>query len=208
MKHPHHRTCQTLSWYEARRTSGKAIETHRRFLHDGAGALSMVLRTKRKTLWWVCRPSTREHCEGEKMWIIEKEMERYSAVDIIYSWILASVTPNHKLNISFLLHLNWISSLLSSIFSYFNTISVIWGYFPDIPAGCVEALWDFFIICPTFDGVCRLRMPLGGSSGGTRSAGFSFNWTGKDMGSGSHTHMNTREETVWYHLHFIHIQKQ
>lgn len=40
----------------------------------------------------------------------------------------------------------------------------------------------------TFEGVCRLRRPLGGSSGGMRSDGLSFPWMGEGTGSGSHTH--------------------
>lgn len=38
----------------------------------------------------------------------------------------------------------------------------------------------------TFEISCRLRMPFGGSSGGTRSADLSLSWTGNVVGSGSH----------------------
>lgn len=48
---------------------------------------------------------------------------------------------------------------------------------------------DLFLFSSfTLEGGRRLRIPLGGSSGGMRSAGFSPNCQVKDEGSGKHTH--------------------
>ncbi len=66
----------------------------------------------------------------------------------------------------------------------------------DNSSKCYELF--LLLFCCTFDGVGRLRMPLGGSSGGRRSAGESFNRTGMDAGSGTHTDIHTHNTVSVY----------
>lgn len=141
-----------------------------------------------------------KHERREKMWITRK----HRCATPSPPWI--------QLNLNFCK-----SELFPSFYTrtqlhpWILLLSLILTTFPTLPAMillqtphmCCAGRIGFRFLCSTFEGGCRLRMPLGGSSGGMSSAGVP--WWGRDVGSGSHIHTHNIYVSKWvmfYTLYF------